>query len=183
MNMSFGRLLAAGRSLIGLRTGESRYRENKQVRLPKFISPKNPFTSAERNSEPTTAVETTRPVVPATPVVVKPVTLKAQPSPARARRANWLGGLRRKLNPFGSRGSTANPAKAGVVEAARQGELALERVQVVRNDLSDAECAGGQPQPKAVPGLPVMSMTMGKFEPVGAAWNRLAAKFIGTDQT
>lgn len=183
MNMSFGRLLAAGRSLIGLRNGESRYRENKQARLPKFISPKNPFASAEKNSEPKAAVETTEPVATTTPAAEKPATLKAQPAPVSARRANWLGGLRRKLNPFGSRGSTAKPTKAGVAGAARQGELALERVQVVRNDLSDAECKVGQPQPKAVPGLPVMSMTIGKFEPVGAAWNRLAAKFIGTDQT
>lgn len=181
--MSFGRLLAAGRSLIGLRTGESRYRENKQARLPKFISPKNPFAPAEKSSAPTVAVETAKPViVPAITELEKPATLKAQPAPTSARCSNWLGGLRGKLNPFGSRGSTAKPAKS-VAGAARQGELALERVQVVRNDLSDAECKVGQPQPKAVPGLPVMSMTMGKFEPVGAAWNRLAAKFIGTDQT
>lgn len=176
--MSFGRLLAAGRSLIGLRNGESRYRENKQARLPKFISPKNPFAPAEKHSGPTVAVETARPVAPATPAAEKPATLNAQP-PVSAQRANWLGGLRGKLNPFGSRGSTAKDG-AG---AARQGELALERVKVMRNDLSDAECKVGQPQPKWVPGLPVMSMTMGKFEPVGAAWNRLAAKFIGTDQT
>lgn len=181
--MSFGRLLAAGRSLIGLRNGESRYRENKQARLPKFISPKNPFATAEKNRESAVTVEAAGPVAPATPAAEKPATLIAQP-PVNAQRANWLGGLRGKLNPFGTRGSTANSAKAGVAGAARQGELALERVQVVRNDLSDAECKAGPelPQPKAVPGLPVMSMTMGKFEPVSAAWNRLAAKFIGTDQ-
>jgi hypothetical protein len=182
MNMSFGRLLAAGRSLIGLRTGESRYRENKQARLPKFISPKNPFAPAGNNSVPTVAMETTEPVITTMPAAEKPAPLKAQPAPASARRANWLGGWRGKLNPFGSRGSMAKPAK-GVAGAARQGELALERVQVVRNDLSDAEGKAGPPQPKAVPGLPGMSMTMGKLEPVGAAWHRLAAKFIGTDQT
>jgi len=180
--MSFGRLLAAGRSLIGLRNGESRYRENKQVRLPKFISPKNPFVTVERNNE-LMAAETPGPVVSAETVVAKPAMLEAKPAPVSVQRTNWLGRLRGKLNPFGTRGSTANSTKAEVNGASRQGELALDRVQVMRNDLSDAECKVGQPQLKAVPGLPVMSMTMGKFEPVSAAWNRLAAKFIGTDQT
>lgn len=182
--MSFGRLLAAGRSLIGLRNGESRYRENKQVRLPKFISPKNPFAPAEKISEPTMVAETARPaVVTVIADVEKPTTLAVQQAPMRTGRSGWLGGLRVKLNPFGARGSTTNPAKAGAVGAPRQSELALERVQVVRNDLSDADCRIGSPQLKAVPGLPVMTMTMEKFEPVSAAWNRLAAKFIGTDQT
>jgi len=180
--MSFGRLLAAGRSLIGLRNGESRYRENKQVRLPKFISPKNPFATAERNSE-LMATETPGPAVSAATVVAKLAKLEAKPAPVSVKRTNWLGGLRGRLNPFGTRGATTNSAKAGVNGASRQGELALDRVQVMRNDLSDAEGKVGQPQLKAVPGLPVMSMTMVKFEPVSAAWNRLAAKFIGTDQT
>lgn len=180
--MSLGRLLAAGKSLIGLRSGESRYRENKQARLPKFISPKNPFAPAEKHSDSTAAGAAAKPGDAVTPVAAKPVTLRAQPAAPNPQPPSWLGGLRVKLNPFGARSSTAKPVK-GVAGAARQGELALERVQVMRNDLSDAECKIGEPQPKAVPGLPVVSMTMGKFEPVGAAWNRLAAKFIGTDQT
>jgi hypothetical protein len=182
MNMSFGRLLAAGRSLVGLRNGESRYREDKRVRLPKFISPKNPFASAEKNNEPP-LVETAKPVAVSPPAIEKPAALKVQSALASTQRVTWLDGLRGKFNPFGSRGSTAKSTKGGAAGVARQGELALERVQVVRNDLSDAECKVESPPSKAVPGLPVMSMTMGKFEPVGAAWNRLAAKFIGTDQT
>jgi hypothetical protein len=178
MNMSFGRLLAAGRSLVGLRNGESRYREDKRARLPKFISPKNPFAPAEKSNVPAVPAATVGVVVePAE--AEKPTTLTAQPISPNGHRARWLGGLRQKLNPFGVRGSTAKSTN----NAPRQGELALERVQVVRNDLSDAECKVGSPQLKAVPGLPVMSMTMAKFEPVGAAWHRLAAKFIGTDQT
>lgn len=182
--MSFGRLLAAGRSLIGLRNGESRYRENKQARLPKFISPKNPFATPGKSPEPVAVVDVEKPVVAALPAAEQPAALKVQPTPASASGTNWLGGWRQKWNPFGARPSSSKSAMGGSAGAARQGELALERVQVMRNDFSDMERETAPPQPKTVlPGLPVMAVTMEKLEPVGAAWNRLAAKFIGTDQT
>ena len=40
--MSFGKLLATGKSLMG-GNGGGRYRMSKNARLPKFISPRNPF--------------------------------------------------------------------------------------------------------------------------------------------
>jgi hypothetical protein len=179
MNMSFGRLLAAGRSLVGLSNGESRYREDKHARLPKFISPKNPFAPAEKSNTPAVPAATAG-VVAVPAEAEKPNTLTAQTISPNGQRTGWLGGLRLKMNPFGNRGSVAKPANAGP----RQGELALERVQVMRNDLSDAECKAGPPQPKLIlPALPVMTVTMEKLEPVGAAWSRLTAKFMGTDQT
>jgi len=50
--MKLGALLAAGKSLALGRRGESPYRANKQVYLPKFFSPKNPFAaSAETGTE------------------------------------------------------------------------------------------------------------------------------------
>src|SRR6185369_6468128 len=45
MIMSLVRLLSAGKSLVGVQEVQSRYRMNKQMRLPKFISPRNPFVS------------------------------------------------------------------------------------------------------------------------------------------
>jgi hypothetical protein len=186
MNMNFGRLLAAGKSLIGMRNGETRYRQSKHVRLPKFISPKNPFIAAEKDEDvkPVVVAEITKRVEPAV-VVEAPQSVtvtevpKLSPTPARSQ-SKWLGGLTGKLNPFNSgRGSKS----ANGAAAARQAELALERVQVMRNDLSDLDNKNVQPQPKAtVAGLPVMAMTLEKFEPVGAAWQRFAAKFTGTDQ-
>lgn len=61
---------------------------------------------------------------------------------------------------------------------AQQGELSLETVRVVRNDLSDADFEAGK-SAATKPVLPVMALTAEKLEPVGAAWNRLATKFFG----
>ena len=52
--MNLGKLLAAGKSIVNGK-GAVEYRENKQVFLPKFASPKNPFTpkkAAETVSAP-----------------------------------------------------------------------------------------------------------------------------------
>jgi hypothetical protein len=234
MIMSLGRLLAAGKSLIGLSNGESRYRENKRVRLPKFISPKNPFATGEKPVEvrasaaavtvaPVTVpsvvqpgvpvavqaavpVEAPAPVAAVLPVVVEtpapvvavvetapvpapaPVKLETlaaaqkravAPKPVKpARTGSLFGGLGKKLNPF-ARGA----AKPAAVVTPRQAELALERVQVVRNDLSDADV---ETAPVVTGGaklsLPLVAGAREKLEPVGAAWNRLTTKFLGTDQ-
>ena len=41
--MSFSKLLASGKSLVGMPDNASRYRMRTQNLLPKFVSPKNPF--------------------------------------------------------------------------------------------------------------------------------------------
>lgn len=170
--------------MIGLRDGESRYRENKQVRLPKFISPKNPFATPGRNDQPVEAVEVKH---SATTLVANAATQAGESStsslketPARSARRGWLSVWGRRLNPFKSKGLAAKVAPNGGTP--RQGEFALERVQVVRNDLSDAELRIGESTVKTGPILPVMAMTMEKLEPVGAVWSRLTTKFLGSDR-
>ncbi len=56
--MSFSKLLASGKSLIGMPDNASRYRMRTQNLLPKFISPKNPFAQP--------APKPTAPAAPAT---------------------------------------------------------------------------------------------------------------------
>ena len=182
MNMSLGRLLATGRSLVGLRNGESRYRESKQVRLPKFISPKNPFASSDDNSELQVTV--------ATPVTVSATACSVAATPAKrgpsllVRAGAWFGSLSTKVNPFRGRKERASAAGLQPAEAKpKQGELTLERVRVLRNDLSDADGAKAKTNVGAKPGIPVVAATLGKLEPVGAAWDRLATKFTGSDPT
>jgi hypothetical protein len=46
--MSLGRFLAAGRSLMGMPSDDSRYRMTSKSRLPKFGSDKNPFAPAPK---------------------------------------------------------------------------------------------------------------------------------------
>ena len=180
--MSLGRLLATGKSLVGLRGGESRYRTDKNARLPKFASPKNPFAPAEVAVEPPVTAPGPMPSATAKPVATEKKTLRA---PARAAKATgWLSEWGRKLNPL-SRG----PKPAGLVKSLaplpgmppQQGELSLDAVKVMRNDLSDTDFE--VVRPRAVRSVsPVMAMTAEKLEPVGAAWNRITTRFFGVDQ-
>src|SRR5438309_550527 len=86
--MSLGRLLAAGKSLMGAREDGGRFRVNKRVQLPKFVSPKNPFTSAEQAapvqiSAPVLAkTSVTRPVATAEKRSVESLVHKPPPTPA-----------------------------------------------------------------------------------------------------
>ena len=184
--MSFGRLLASGKSLVGLNGDASRYRVNKQARLPKFISPKNPFASGETPAAPV-------PEQPAKPKAVVAVA-HADASEAgkeisrgavSARAAEWLGEWGRKLNPLARRSQAPGPVKSAAPSGsptALQGELSLDSVRVVRNDLSDTDFEVAR-SAAAKPVSPVIAMTVEKLEPVGAAWNRLTARFFGEDQS
>ena len=199
--MSFGRLLAAGKSLVGLQGGPGRYRESKQARLPKFISPRNPFAPGETPAKP--PEPSVVKAVPAQSTVPKSFTSAAGaatsgvkkeilPGSKEARAGGWLRTWGRKLNPLPRHSQAQVPLKP----VAQQGELSLDGVRVVRNDLSDAESDGvkhgvhlrgilvHQIVPEMVqPMLPVMAMTAEKLEPVGAAWQRLTTRFFGPDQT
>jgi hypothetical protein len=100
--------------------------------------------------------------------------------PMGARAVSWFGALGKKLNPLPSR---ARPRTPGSLKpAAQQGELSLDAVRVVRNDLSEADFDAVRPAaPKPV--LPGMALTAEKLQPVGAAWHRLTTKFFGSDQS
>lgn len=180
--MSLGRLLAAGKSLVGLHGGPGRYRTNKKVRLPKFISPKNPFATGEAPAKPPGPAPGS-----AQPVAPKPVAVAVRTeasgagqetlrAPKSARVGGWLRAWGQKLKPLPRAARTFAATKP----AAQQGELSLDGVRVVRNDLSDGDFAAGRPT-GGKPVLPVMVLTAEKLEPVGAAWQRLTTKFFGSD--
>lgn len=176
--MSLGRLLAAGKSLIGL-GGPGRYREDKRTRLPKFVSPKNPFTPEAEAPQVLVVAPAAAPATPAQIGPAQPQAVAAPASTGTAKSAGWLSGWSAKLNPLGRKARPAGPARS---LAPQQGELSLDRVQVVRNDLRDSDFDVARPS-VAKPVSPVMAMTAEKLEPVGAAWNRLANRFLGEDQT
>ena len=131
--MSFGKFLAAGKSIINSR-GSVAYREKKGVFLPKFESPKNPFAKAPASgpaAEPGAAPET-RPakISPAPAPAVRPA---SRSHPAVARSSTWVA----SLNPLAmfrpAHGPSSRPLKA------EQTELSLDTVRVVGNDLCDAD--------------------------------------------
>ena len=182
--MSLGRLLAAGKSLVGLSGGAGRYRVSKQARLPTFISPKNPFASGEAPAK--TAAPGPSPAQPAASIQAVVVVLTdasearkglSRP-PTGARAVSWLGAWGKKLNPLPRRARTPGSLKP----VAQQGELSLDAVRVVRNDLSEADFEVVRPA-ATKPVLPGMMLTAEKLQPVGAAWHRLTTKFFGSDQS
>ncbi len=125
--MKLGKLLFAGNSVVnGCETIS--YRQNKQVALPKFVSPKNPFVPSKKPAE-TASAPVQREVAPelaATP--------KAAPISGSAKSlAAWTS----KLNPASLWNGSA-PAEQKVLPAV-QAELSLDSVKVVHNDLSDAD--------------------------------------------
>ena len=167
--MNLGKLLAAGKSIIG-GSREISYRISDRSYLPKFISPKNPFVPPPVRTEPA-------PVVAATPVKSRMASdgTKTQKLPAFARalprKQSWV----KKLNPL-SFWRDARPATPEKSLRPLQAELSLDRVKVVHNDLSDAD----------VEIVPIKSRTLpGAAEPIlppaqgGDSWGRLSAKLFG----
>jgi len=153
--MKLGTLLAAGKSLALGRRGESPYRADKQIYLPKFGSPKNPFASANQPGGATPPEEAAAAPVKTPITVVAAKTQKlptfspapqavnnrsaavqksAGPVQKPGRSLKWMS----RLNPFAS--EPAFPATRGKnAKIAVQAELSLDAVKVLRNDLSDVD--------------------------------------------
>jgi hypothetical protein len=125
--MKLGKLLFAGKSVMNGSETIS-YRENKQVALPKFISPKNPFAPPKTPAE-TAAAPAKKEAVPAL--------LAAQRMPPISGASKSLAAWTTRLNPA-SLWSGAAPTEQKVLPAV-QTELSLDAVKVVHNDLSDAD--------------------------------------------
>jgi len=196
--MNFARLLTAGKSLVGLREIGPRYRVNKNVRLPRFISPKNPFALANE-------AKAKHPIakLPKSAIKVETVPAEKKAVVATAKLDRTVSGIRnfgltvgagaiglvsdwgRKLSPFVRRKEPRAAVRSAAnarTPAPLQGELSLDRVKVMRNDLSDTDFE--LRQPTKLMAMPKVAAAMAeKLEPVGAAWNRLTTRFFGDDQT
>jgi hypothetical protein len=127
MIMNLGKLLFAGKSVVnGCETVS--YRQNKQVVLPKFVSPKNPFAPAKTPAE-------------TAPVPAKKETVQAlagaREMPPISGASKSLAAWTTRLNPA-SLWAGAAPAEQKTLPAV-QSELSLDTIKVVHNDLSDAD--------------------------------------------
>jgi hypothetical protein len=190
--MSLGRLLAAGKSLVGTHDGAGRYRVNKHVALPKFISPRNPFARPEPDAAPENAAPPVPAVAPeaaAAPPENKPVLRVGRsisPMSAARRAARWLDEWRRKANPWVRFAGRPGPVKSRVAASPRlpvQSELSLDNVRVVRNDLSDAdfEIVPRQTAGHQQPG-PARLAVRRPLVSAGHVWDRLATRIFGPGQ-
>jgi hypothetical protein len=206
--MSLLRLLTAGKSLVGLRDTEHRYSVARRGLLPKFASKKNPFRanpgaevgpSSDKelpsglspseasdvnsgNGDGPTALSTKAPIESLAPQAA-PLSSPhlREPIPDGARRMSAVRW--RALLPWIGRG-TQKPAIPRFEKTMVQGELSLESVKVVRNDLSDSdlEIVPTQPvvpAPQPKPARPVITGTGDN----GSSWERLAGRFLGAGKT
>jgi hypothetical protein len=156
--MKLGSLLAAGKSFVNGDVS-GRYRMEKDFRLPQFISPRNPFLRKNvAPPAPPPPVAATIPVVVAVasapePPPQVPAVARPMPPAEKISLAAWVGGGLQKAfyfcldhNPFSAIG---RPQLAGIPrfgKSAVQGELTLDRVKVVRNDLAPADREGNAPE-------------------------------------
>jgi hypothetical protein len=133
--MSLVRLLTAGKSLVGIQDLKSRYRSVDPRAMPKFGSEKKVNTDVARESEakPSVAksdVETSIANVEQTPVATA----------RKARGGGWVSQWGSKLSTLVSqKPKPARSAAPRFNEVPVQGELSLDNIKVVRNDLSDAD--------------------------------------------
>jgi len=187
--MSLGRLLAAGKSLVGGQERTGRYRVKKGVALPKFISPRNPFASAaspETNSSPADASDKERRATPpvATAKLDAEITQKSVLQfSIRSRAVRWLGEWGRKFNPLPRLPRQPGPARLAISRNTNppiQTELSLDQVKVVRNDLSDADL---EVVPVKATRSSASSRSREKFALAGSTWDRLTMKIFGARPT
>jgi len=164
--MSLLRLLTTGKSLVGVKDTESRYRLTSQRLLPQFGPARNPFRDRGRpntaEAEACSLGDHGGSEASGDKHTIPPV--KGQPTPAlrgmagkRAHSARshatclaealrlravallgrWKTGMRRW--PGRPSGKPAKPAIPLFTSQPVQGALSLDKIEVVRNDLSDAD--------------------------------------------
>jgi hypothetical protein len=181
--MSLGKLLAAGKSFAGGNEG-SRYRIDARSILPKFISPKNPFAPpADRDAPP----RTVNPETPASSLPNQAADSGARAASSRrvpqpAARASFLKAscalvyrCVMAVNPLKLLRRRPPHAKSAIPRfnvGPVQSELTLERVQVVRNDLSESDLEVVQAGRKGGAGDKSRNEN---------GWGRLANKIFGSE--
>ena len=203
--MSLGKLLTTGKSLVGLHDTNARYQLRKGA-LPKFESSKNPFASRPQTepSAPNAHGESPLPNLTAevaaanlkeTPPVVNAPS--ATPAPvaepvAVVKAPGVVDGWLKKLNPmvwWGNRKpAETKPAAPRFGKAPVQGELSLDNIKVMRNDLSEADVElvpmkTRRPNVPSVPSAPTQAsaaaMAVPELPPATSAWEYLGERLMG----
>jgi hypothetical protein len=182
--MSLLRLLTAGRCLVGLKNSTSRYHESKSRLLPKFGTGTNPFLT---KSSSTDDEDLAAPEISA-PAREKPMPASAAPAPAQTtstassellnhekgapvkegRIAGWISKFRARR--FRRKAAKVTRVIPQASKSPVQGELSLDQVRVVRNDLSDADLEVVTAKAPADPDrADVRVEPLARIEPAGSA--------------
>jgi hypothetical protein len=159
--MNLGKLLTSGKSLVGLQNAEGRYEMRPKNLLPKFGSEKNPFSKTKPQSLQPELVEkistiartmtsaevaaarlkeTKRlPVVTAlknTGAAAPEISLKTQ---ALTWISQWLAKTNLRSWWNNRKSKVTKPAASQFSKPPVQAELSLDKVKVLRNDLSEGD--------------------------------------------
>ena len=205
--MSLLRLLTTGKTLVGVEDVKTRYRVNRQGTLPRFGSAKNPFGATEKpepvradargesedalpssrerlaeNSSPLPARDSSAAAVPLKLAESLGSTAFGFALALRQGIAGFWSGVWRRLSTLLWR-PRGNPVRAGglhLPKPALQGELSLDKIKVVRNDLSDTDLEIARIKPPAT--APDLRVTE-TGEPRGTSWGRLAGRVFGAGKT
>ena len=198
--MKLGKLLAASTSIMKGQMDVS-YRSSKQIYLPKFVSPKNPFQqpaaqpveeasgpdevppAAEGASKPAAAPSSgedaapgpTRLAPPEAPVAapIKTVAAKTQKIPSVSdKKSSWAG----KFSPKSIFKAVAKPNSdlEGKTQKPMetQTELSLDSVRVVHNDLSDVDVEVVPMKSRSAPP---------EMKPAKKSWEILGERLFGVE--
>jgi hypothetical protein len=164
--------------LISVRDTESRYRLTSQRLLPQFGPTRNPF-SAAGNVEPPAATEIRQGA--ASDKVSPKVIAWGRARALWLRAAVWWSGWKAKLGLQFARRPDEVP-KPGIPQFPKlpvQGELSLDRVRVVRNDLSDADLEVVPASSRRAPAL----LEVGPVRAAESAWERVRPNLFRVGKT
>lgn len=143
--MSLVRLLTAGKSLVGIQDSKSRYRSVDPRAMPKFGSEKKADVARESEAKPSVqraSVESPKAKLKA--VADRNISgARVEKTPvaaAREARGGWVNQWGSKLSSLVS--PKPKPTRSAIPRfngVPVQGELSLDNIKVVRNDLSDTD--------------------------------------------
>jgi hypothetical protein len=211
--MSLGKLLTTGKSLVGLTNSNSRYHLKKGA-LPKFESAKNPFGSKANAELPEREplLPKAKPVEEAAedlkkterlPVLAALIAVReasvalsreaqsapAPQAPVAVAPESWL----KKIHPLVWFGKSKPAALKSAIPrfskttAPIQGELSLDNIKVMRNDLSETDMeivqAKSRPVKIVAASAPAAAAAMAipDLPPATRAWEYLGEHLLGKD--
>jgi len=169
------RLLAAGRSVMGIKKKPGPYRMNQEHLLPRFAPVPKAAGSA---AEPQESLET---VAPASDLTESSggsePGASATPRPTQPEvRGGFLPRWAKRLAGLGRR--EKKEAKAPLGARLVQAELTLAAVKVVRNDLTDSDFELVPAARAQAAVRPTQAKTTAASQPMGIIWNRLSARLL-----
>jgi hypothetical protein len=205
--MSLLRLLTTGKSLVGLRDAESRYRLTHQRLLPQFGPTRNPFSTSRKSEQIQTEARLPGDVDgednpgEGRGIPISCETAAAAPrsegqdraaatvagghgftETLRLRAAALVSGSKKKLIGLFERAyvKPVKPAFPRFTKQPVQGELSLDKIKVVRNDLSDADLEVVPARGPAAPASSGPALRTGeRGEAAESKWGRVTAGFFG----